>query len=248
VARLKELRPEIGVVVAFGQFLTQEVLDIPAHGWLNVHGSLLPHLRGAAPIARAVAAGETETGLTVQFLSLKMDCGDIVLQKKAAIGAADTAGTLEERLSQEAGPLLSQALRLVAEGKVIRTPQDENQATLAPRLTKEDGHIRWEQTAAQIHNLVRGMNPRPGAWSMLKSNTLKIWETALDGSQAGTGSVPGTIVAVQKDRGWLVRTGAGTLLVRTVQSQDGKRMNAHAYGLGHGIAENERFGSGGNKS
>ena len=165
---LRELQPDVIVVVAFGQILPKSVLELPRYGCLNVHPSCLPKYRGAAPIQWALINGETETGVTIMLLDEGEDTGDIILQKRLPIDTLDDAGTLSTRLANLAPSLLLQALGRVSDGPPPHQPQDHSQATHAPRLTKELGQIDWEQPADQIRNLVRGVSMWPGAYTWVK--------------------------------------------------------------------------------
>ncbi len=237
--KLKALRPELGVVVAYGQFLTQEILGIPVKGWINVHASLLPKYRGAAPITRAICAGEAETGLTIQFLDLKMDSGDVIMRQKVEITDQDTTETLKSRLQQSAPGLLLKAVGLIGQGRETREKQNDQEATFAPMLRKEDGLINWSRSAREIYNQVRAMDPWPAAYSTLNGKVIKVWEAMVREADS-TGQL-GIIGEIVKDTGWVVSTGKGTLLVKTIQAQDGKKMNAFTYGLGHQIKEKMMF-------
>jgi len=186
VGRLRELAPDVAVVVAFGRLIPPEVLAIPPQGVVNLHPSLLPRYRGAAPIARAIAAGETETGVTVLYVSEEMDAGDIILQRPVAIRPDETAVALAVRLAEDGAALLVEALHLLEAGRAPRRPQDASQATWAPRLAREDGAIDWREPAARIVNLVRACDPWPGAFARRDGKELKIWRAMAEGDTATT--------------------------------------------------------------
>ncbi|HEV2282241.1 MAG TPA: methionyl-tRNA formyltransferase [bacterium] len=244
LARLRALAPDVGVLVAYGRLVPPEVLAIPPHGIVNVHPSLLPRYRGAAPVARAVAAGDAETGVTILHLSEELDAGDIILQKTVPIGPEDTTGTLTARLAEEGAVLLAEALRLIETGRAPRLPQDHARATWAPRLAREEGQIDWRRPAAAIVNLVRACDPWPGAFTHLGGHELKIWRArvmAADGgvrrpSAAGQ-AAPGTVLSVPADdRAPLgVAAGEGVVHVHEVQPAAGRRMSAAAYARGHAL-------------
>ena len=218
-ARLGEVRADVAVVVAFGQILPQAVLDAPARGSINVHASLLPRYRGAAPIAWAIIRGETETGITTFQMNAGMDTGDVLLQEATPIGPEETAGALGDRLAGIGARLLLETLdRLDA---LTPRPQDPSQATLAPRLKKEDGWLRLEGAAHALANRVRGCNPWPGAAVMTPAGRILIWRAgALSDIAAGP---PGTLVAC--GAGALgVATGDGILLPLEVQPEGKKAM------------------------
>ncbi|RMF93661.1 MAG: methionyl-tRNA formyltransferase, partial [Nitrospinota bacterium] len=174
-AYFRSLRPDIMVVVAYGKFLPASLLTLPPRGCINVHASLLPRLRGAAPINWALIRGETETGITIMQMNERMDAGDILLQRAIPIGERDTAQTLHDRLAPLGAECLQEALRLIEEGKAVFRPQEERYATYAPRLKKEDGHIDWTRRARDLYNLIRGVIPWPGAYTFRQGSRLKIW-------------------------------------------------------------------------
>jgi len=240
LARLRTLAPDIGVLVAYGRLVPPEVLAIPPHGIINVHPSLLPRYRGAAPVARAIAAGDPETAVTILYLSEELDAGDIILQKTAPIGPEDTTRTLTARLAEEGAALLAEALRLIQTGGAPRVPQDHARATWAPRLTREEGEIDWRRPAAAIVNLVRSCDPWPGAFTSVKGHELKVWRaTAAEGSggSAGSRAAPGTVLRVPADdRAPLaVAAGEGVVEIHEVQPAAGRRMSAAAYARGRAL-------------
>ncbi len=183
IETLRALGPDVIVVAAYGQILPREILTLPKYGCINIHASLLPAYRGAAPINWAIIRGETETGITIMQMDEGMDTGAILLQESIPIDPEDTAGTLTEKLSQLGAKMITTALPLIDSGKLTPTAQDSSKATLAPLLKKEDGLIDWERSAQEIHNRVRGMSPWPGAYTFLDGKIVKILETAVaDGS------------------------------------------------------------------
>jgi len=224
-------RPDVIVVVAFGQLLRQRLLTLPPKGCINVHASLLPELRGAAPIHRAIIEGRTVTGVTTIFMDAGMDTGDIILQKSLGIGPDETAGELHDRLKVLGAELLGETLALVAQGKVAPIPQDSSRATYAPLLTRDIERINWQEPAQNVHNLVRGLNPWPGAYSGHKGRILKIWRTKL-GDQRQDSLVPGRITAITGS-GFVVETGAGTLEILEVQPECRHTMSAREYASGY---------------
>jgi methionyl-tRNA formyltransferase len=221
--RLAEYRADVAVVAAFGQILPKAVLDVPTHGSINVHGSILPRYRGAAPIAWAIMRGETETGITTFQMDAGMDTGDMLLREATAIGPAETAGDLSARLAEIGARLLLRTLeRLDA---LPRIPQDPAQATLAPRLKKEDGWLRPPEPARDLVNRIRGCNPWPGAALLTPGGRLLIWR-----AQALPGDVPespGTLVPLSGEagEGLAITTGAGLLLPLEVQPENRKAMS-----------------------
>ncbi len=222
--RLAEYGADVAVVVAFGQILPKAVLDVPARGSINVHASLLPRYRGAAPIAWAIIRGETETGITTFQMDPGMDTGDLLLSEATAIGPEQTAGELSARLAEIGARILLRTLGSV--DSLPRTPQDGSLATLAPRLKKEDGHLRLADPARELVARVRGCNPWPGAALMTPAGRLLIWRAAaLAGSASGA---PGTLISTPErgaGAGLSIATGDGLLLPIEVQPENRKAMS-----------------------
>ena len=233
VAALAGLQPDLMVTAAFGQILPQRILDIPKLGCVNVHGSLLPRYRGPAPIQWAVINGEAETGITTMATDAGVDTGDMLLQRATAIGPDETAGELFDRLASLGAETLLETLRLMEAGKLARTPQNHELATHFPMLTRETGSIDWSKSAAAIHNLVRGVNPWPGAWTMCDGQVMKIWRTR---PQEGSGQ-PGRILRADAKGGLLVGCGEGALEVLELQMPGGRRMAATDYLRGRRLPE-----------
>ena len=235
-ARLAGFSAEVAVVVAFGQILPKAVLDVPARGSINVHASLLPRYRGAAPIAWAIIRGETETGITTFKMDPRMDTGDILLQEVTRIGPEETAGELGARLAEiGAGVLLRTLDRL---DTLTPMPQDHEAATLAPRLTKEDGWLRLAEPARALANRVRGCNPWPGAALMTPAGRLLLWRATEVPHSAS--APPGTLVASGPDT-TAIATGQGLLLPRLVQPESRKAMNWADFLRGARLGPGVRF-------
>jgi len=232
--RLKEIKPEVIVVVAFGKILDREIIDLPFYGCINVHASLLPKYRGAAPIHRAVINGESVTGITTMFMDTGLDTGDILLKDTVTIGSEDTAGDVHDRLAEKGARLLVKTLDLLEAGEIVRVPQNDEEASYAPPLTGSDEIINWDQPAKDIKNLVRGMNPWPGARTFLNGKVLKIWRVESTGAGKGTSS-PGTVVDVNTDEGIKVQVGDGYIIITELQLQGGKRMDAPQFLRGHSL-------------
>lgn len=229
---LRALSPDLFVTAAFGQILSQQVLDIPARGTVNVHASLLPRYRGPAPINWCIIQGETETGVTTMMTDAGIDTGDMLLASRTPIGPEETAGELTERLSEMGAALLIQTLRCMEAGSCPRIPQEEALATRQPMLDKAHGRIDWTRPAEEIANLVRGVNPWPGAWTTLADGqALKVW-TARAAEESGA---PGAILHADAKRGLRVACGTGALDLLTIQAPGAKRMDAAAYLLGHAL-------------
>ena len=230
VEQLRALRPDVVAVVAYGRILPQSVLDVPTHGCINIHASILPNYRGSAPYQWAVLDGLTETGVTAMYLCRQMDAGDIIEISKTPIGPDETAGELLDRLAVLGAALLSKTLTAFANGKVVASPQDEEKATYAPMLDKTMCPIDWNKTAQQVHNHVRGMNPWPVATTEIQGKRFKVYATkVLDES---TDVAPGTILGLTKT-GLKMACGDGVIEIRTLQAEGGKRMAAPDYFRGH---------------
>ena len=235
VDAIAALQPDLLVVVAYGQFLSEKLLAVPALGAVNIHGSLLPAYRGAAPINAAVINGERESGVTIMYLDKGMDSGDMILQESVSIGEDMTAGQLYDELCRLGTELLLQALPLIEAGTAPRIPQDHDKATFAPMLKKEDEIIDWSRPAKQVHDLIRGMDPFPGAYTLRQGKRLKIW-----GSKLATlplqGEAPGAVTAVGKEGFW-VACADQALLITQVQPEGKSRMDAGAYARGYQVVQ-----------
>ena len=242
ISRMRDLAPDVLALAAFGQIVPQALLDLPPLGPINVHGSLLPKYRGAAPIQRALMAGEQETGVTTMWMDATLDTGDILLKAVVPIAAEDNAGTLFTKLSTAGAALLVETLDGLADGSIARRKQNDTEATFAPALQPEDGWIRWEESAEAIGNRIRGVTPRPGAFALMAGKRVKIWSASVAESAAAA-VPPGTIVGFSKrPAGLLVAAGDGsTLLVLEAQPENGKRMPADAWARGLRLAPNSRF-------
>ena len=229
VQQLRDLKPDVCAVVAYGRILPQKVLDVPTFGCINIHASVLPKYRGSAPYQWAVLDGLTETGVTAMYLVREMDAGDMIDVSKTPIGENETAGELLDRLAVLGADLLSKTLRRFASGEPIpRTPQDESQVSFAPMLDKTMCPIDWNKTAQQIHNQVRGLHPWPVATMELNGKQFKVHETRV---VEGHGT-PGTVLELNK-HGLVIACGQGAIEIRSLQAEGGKRMNAPDYFRGH---------------
>lgn len=240
LAELTSLGPQVIVVAAYGPLLPPALLAIPTLGCVNVHASLLPKYRGAAPINWALIRGERITGVTIMMIDETLDTGPILLQSEVAIDPNDDAGTLQVHLAQCGAEALLQALQGLESGALKPMPQDHSQATYAPKLRKEDGIIQWDRRAAELANLIRGVTPWPGAVTAHAGKPLRIWRaTPISMSGAGT---PGRIVEIDKLGAW-VETGEGYLVLSEVQPASGRRMAAAAYARGHGLHSGDMLGT-----
>ncbi|BCV20962.1 methionyl-tRNA formyltransferase [Moorella sp. Hama-1] len=238
---LRQLDPELIVVVAFGRILPREILDLPGQGCVNLHASLLPRYRGAAPIHRAVMNGETETGVTTMWMAPRLDAGDIILQEKLPISPAATTGEIHDRLAEMGAGLLVHTLELIATGRAPRRPQDETLVTYAPPLRPEEEEIDWQQPAEVIYNQIRGLNPWPGAYTRRSGERLKIYGAQV--AEPTAAGRPGEVVQLTKD-GFVVQTGRGQVLITNVQPAGKRAMAAGAYLQGYPLAPGEMLGCG----
>ncbi len=240
VAQMKALAPDVCVTAAFGQILTQELLDIPAHGTVNVHASLLPKHRGSAPINWCVLMGETVTGVTIMRTNAGIDTGDMLRSASTPIGEMETAGELTVRLSELGAKLLSETLPDYLEGKIKPVPQDPDAASYQPMLDKAMGEVDWTMGATEIANRVRGLNPWPCAYTDLDGGRLKLYlARAMD---CDASAAPGTVIASSPKEGLVVRCGEGALEILEMQAPGGKRMAAKAYLMGKKIEVGTTFG------
>ncbi len=230
VQELSDLHPDVIAVVAYGRILPQQVLDLPPKGCINIHASLLPQYRGAAPYQWAVLDGQTETGVTAMYLCRQMDAGDIIDTVKTPIDPDETAGALLDRLAVLGAELLSKTLHRLAAGPVEAVAQDAQLATYAPMLDKSMCPIDWSLTARQVHNKVRGLNPWPSATAELAGTKFKLHTTAVVDTDHG--KAPGTLLALT-GTGLLVACGEGAVEIRVLQAEGGKRMAAPDYFRGH---------------
>jgi methionyl-tRNA formyltransferase len=235
---LRSLDPDVMVVVGYGQIIPQSIIDIPPHGIINVHASLLPKYRGAAPVQWAIANGETETGVTTMRIDAGLDTGDILLQRDTGIGPEETAVELSARLARIGAALLVKTLAALAGGAIVPCPQDSSEATLAPVLKKEDGLIDWARPAHEIVNRIRGFTPWPGCYTQFRGKVLQVLEARLAVNSVGD---PGS---AHPTRSRLVVTcGGGTALeILETQIEGKKRMTAAAFLNGHRLVENELLG------
>ncbi|MBW2688900.1 MAG: methionyl-tRNA formyltransferase [Deltaproteobacteria bacterium] len=222
VAELEALAPDLIVVVAYGQILPKSVLDIPRHGCINVHASLLPKYRGAAPINKAIIDGETETGITTMYMDVGLDTGDMLIKKTLSIGTEETAGELHDRLASLGRETMEETLQKLCAGTLQREVQDDDQSTYASMMKKEDGRIDWNLSATDIHNKIRGLDPWPGAYTSLNNELLKLARTS---PEATDGGKPGSIVSADKT-GVRIACASGTLLVKELQLAGRKRLAA----------------------
>jgi len=239
-AELKAFEPDLIVVAAYGRILPASILFLPPLGSINVHGSLLPKYRGAAPVQWAIINCEHETGITIMRMDEGLDTGDILLPGKIDIDRDDTAGTLAVKMADLGGRLLVEALDLLREDRLPPIKQDDHRATLAPPLTKEDGRIDWIRPATAISCLIRGTDPWPTAYTGLEDKTIRLFAPVVIHEPAT--EEPGTLLRADAD-GLLIATGDGKLLVREVQLEGSRRMGAASFLNGHPLTVGMRFRS-----
>lgn len=232
ITMLEEMKPDAIVVVAFGQILSKRILDIPKYGCINIHASLLPKYRGAAPIQWAVINGETETGITTMVMDTGIDTGDMLEKVIIPVDPDETGGSLHDKLSVAGGRLILSTLQKAEEGTLVRMPQTDEGTCYAKMLTKSLGDIDWSQSAEQIERLIRGLNPWPSAYTSLNGKTLKIWQAQVlaDEYEGALGQV---VKAVKGDL--LVKTGKGSLRITSLQLEGKKRMDTDAFLRGYPV-------------
>lgn len=238
LAWLRSLQPEAMVVVGYGKLIPQSIIDVPPLGIVNVHASLLPKYRGAAPIEWAIARGETRTGVTTMRIDAGLDTGDILLQRETEIGPEETAEELRPRLAALGAELLIETLRGLESGTVTPRPQDSTLATYAPMLRKEDGRIQWKWTAREIANRVRAFIPWPGAYSWLRGKLIHIWRARP--AELPAPGAPGMLKS-SGGRLWVACGEATTLEILELQEEGRRRMAVADFLRGARLAENERF-------
>lgn len=244
IDELRAYEPELIVVVAFGQFVTKKIREMPKYGCINVHASLLPKYRGAGPIQWAVINGEKESGVTTMYMCREIDKGDMLLKDTVTLDPKETGDSLHDKLSMMGGPLLLKTIDKLEDGSAVRIPQCEEESTYAPKLEKTMGNIDWTMDADRIERLVRGLNSWPGTFTKIYGKTVKIWDCdvvcqeALTESQAA--AEPGTVIVSEKDQ-LIVKAGNGALSLRMLQPEGKKNMTVDAYLRGYPIAQGELF-------
>lgn len=240
IAKLEEIAPDVIVVVAFGQILPKRILDLPKYGCINVHASLLPAYRGAAPIQWAVIDGLKETGVTTMYMEEGLDTGDIILQSKLTLSENETGGSLFDRLAGLGAELLIQTLDALEDGTAKRTKQDHDKSSYAKMLKKEMGNLDFSKDATELERLIRGLNPWPSAFTQLNDKILKLYAAQVISEenipQHGKIRKPGTIIAVDK-QSFTIRCSIGALKILSLQLEGKKRMDTSAFLLGYEIKE-----------
>ena len=237
VELLHELQPELIVVAAFGQFLSKEILELPKYGCINVHASLLPKYRGAAPIQYAIIKGEKESGVTIMQMDIGMDTGAMLDKVVVPIAENTTMGELHDALREQGAALLLQVIDKIAAGTAVAEPQDDAQATYATLLDRSMEHIDWSKTAQEVHNLIRGFNPAPSTFTKLPNGkSLKIWGSKMTGKSSAAAA--GTVIATGK-HSFFVACGEGVLEITEVQPESKKRMPAQVFLNGRGVQDGD---------
>lgn len=240
VQTLRELQPELIVVAAFGQFLSRELLELPPHGCINVHASLLPKYRGAAPIQYAIIKGEKESGVTIMQMDIGMDTGAMLEKVVVPIAENTTMGELHDALREQGAALLLKVIDDIAAGTAVAEPQNDAEATYATLLDRSMEHIDWTKSAQEVHNLIRGFNPAPSTFTKLPNGkSLKIWGSRL--TEKKSEAAAGTVVEAGK-HSFFVACGSGVLEITEVQPESKKRMAAQVFLNGRGVAEGDILG------
>ena len=237
---LRNLKPEVIVVIAFGQILSRDILDLPPYGCINIHASLLPKYRGAAPIQWAVIDGEKETGVTTMMMDVGLDTGDMLEKTIIPLDPKETGGSLFDKLSQAGGPLILSTLEKLKAGTAVRTPQTDEDSTYAKMLTKSLGQIDWSMEAAAIERLIRGLNPWPSAYTFVHGKTLKIWDADVL-KESSDGAAPGQIIRTDP-HSLIVAAGEALLSIRELQLEGKKRMDVETFLRGYTIEKGEILG------
>ncbi len=236
ISQLEELNADVFIVVAYGQILTERVLNIPKYKCINVHGSLLPKYRGAAPIQWAIIKGEEKTGVTIMYMEKGLDSGDMILKKEMDILKEDTYGSLYNKMSYLGAEALLEALELLENGKINAKKQDDSLSNYAPMISKETGHINWANSSKDIINLIRGLNPIPMAYTNYKDDVFKICmaEEILGYNNGELGE----IIDIIEKKGFVVKTKDSAILITEMQAKGGKKMKTSDYLRGHSIEKN----------
>lgn len=236
---IANLKPEVIVVAAFGQILPKELLDIPPYGCINVHASLLPKYRGAAPIQAAILEGEEETGITIMHMDVKLDTGDMILQEKIPIAKDETGGSLHDKLAVLGAELLVKALEKLEDGSAERIPQDDSKASYVKMMDKELGNIDFTMPALKIERMIRGLNPWPSAYTRINGKTLKLWKAEV--METSSDAKPGEVIEVTKDK-IVVMTGKDALIIHELQLEGKKRLSCDAFLRGYPIEKGTILG------
>ena len=241
LAQLRALEPELSVVISYGHIMSAPLIALPTHGTINVHASLLPALRGAAPIQGAVRAGLAETGVTIMRMVQALDAGPILLQARTPVARDETAGELEARLSELGALALVEALTLMSLGRLQETPQDDARATYAPKILREMARIDWNESADAVGRHVRAYDPKPGAFTTHRGGEIKLFGAVVADPSSHSTHAPGTVISIDS-RGMLVACGAGFVLISCAQQAGRTRVGPEEWMRGRGIEVGERLG------
>jgi len=241
LAELRALEPELSIVVSYGHILRRSLIELPTLGTINVHASLLPALRGAAPIQAAIREGLAETGVTVMRMVQALDAGPVMLRSRTPIARDETAGELEARLSELGALALVEALTLMSLGKLTETAQDDTQATYAPKIVREMARVDWNESAAAIARHIRAYDPKPGAFTTHRGGEIKLFGAAIATDADHGKNAPGTVITIDS-HGMLVACGTGTVLIVCAQPAGRTRVDREEWMRGRGIDVGERFG------
>jgi len=239
IKSIKNLNPDVIVVVAYGRILPKAVLDIPKLGCINVHASLLPKYRGAAPIQWPIINGDKITGVTTMYMDVGLDTGDMILKTEVGIEEDDTLEILHDKLAEAGGNLVVKTLEQIEKGTAPRISQNESEATFTRQIKKEDGLINWTNNAVQIKNQIRGFNPWPGAFTYYGDKMLKLWK--VEEATFTEKAEPGTVIEADTKKGLIVLTGNGALKILELQPEASRRMTAEEYLIGHTMKAGEKF-------
>lgn len=235
IDEMRALDVDLAVVIAFGQILTTEFLEMPKYGCMNVHASLLPKYRGAGPIQWSVIKGEEVTGVTTMYMDAGIDTGDMLLKEEVIIDSDETGGSLHDKLSVVGGPLMLKTIEALEKGTLVRIPQNDEASTHAPMLNKQMGNIKWSSPAVEIERLIRGLNPWPSAFTYLDGKMLKIWEAQVVELEDDH-HMSGSVFDINKD-GMVVKCQKNGLLIKSLQLQGKKRMAASDFLRGYNVEE-----------
>jgi len=236
---LKKLNPDIFVVVAYGKILPEEVIQLPPHKTINVHASLLPHYRGAAPIHRAIMEGKNKTGVCIMEITEELDSGDIYECIEVPITEKDDIVSLHDKLAEEGAELLIKVLDKIEKGEAVKVPQEHSKATYAPPIKKEEGKIDWNRSAVEIFNQIRALKVWPKAFTTFRDREIKILEASIHDRK--TKGNPGEITEIRKGEGFIVQTGEGSLLIKKIQFPSSKPITADEAVRGYGIEKGEKL-------
>lgn len=233
IKEMEKLNPDIIVVAAYGQILNEKILNLPKYGCINIHGSLLPKYRGAAPIQWSIINGEEKTGVTIMYMEKGLDTGDMILKKEILINKEDTYGSVHDKMSLVGAEAVIEAIEMIEKGNVNAQKQDDTLSSYAVMISKDIGHIDWNKNSNEIINLIRGLNPAPIAYTFYKDEVLKIWEAEQICCELEMKN--GEIIDVMSKKGILVKTNDSAILIKEIQQKGGKKMSCPDYLRGHNI-------------